>query len=50
MFWPDDGVLLLEVPIDVSRYDQIWITEEVVGPAPSVPNTNGPSWFATLNP
>src|SRR4029450_13924774 len=49
MFWPDDGVLLLEVEgVDVSRYDEIWITEEVIGSHPTVPNTDGPSWRASL--
>ena len=49
MFWPEDGVLLLEVEgVDVSRYDEIWITEEVIGSHPTVPNTDGPSWRASL--
>jgi hypothetical protein len=48
MFWPDDGVVLLEVEVDVARYDEIWITEEAVGPPPSEPNTDGPSWFGSL--
>lgn len=48
MFWPDEGVLLLEVSVDVSKYDEIWITEETIGSPPSVPNTNGPSWRASL--
>ena len=49
MFWPDEGVILLEVSVDVSRYDEIWITEQALGPPPSVPNTNGPSWRASLS-
>jgi hypothetical protein len=49
MFWPDDGVLLLEVEgVDVSRYDEIWITEEAVAQPPTRPSTNGPSWFGSL--
>jgi hypothetical protein len=48
MFWPDDGILLLEVEVDVARYDEIWITEEVIGSHPTVPNTDGPSWRASL--
>ena len=49
MFWPDDGVLLLEVEgVDVSRYDEIWITEEPVAQPPTQPSTDGPSWFGSL--
>jgi hypothetical protein len=48
MFWPEDGVVLLELEVDVARYDEIWITEEAAGPAPSEPNTDGPSWFGSL--
>ncbi len=48
MFWPEEGVILLEVEVDVSKYDEIWITEEALGPPPSLPNTNGPSWRASL--
>ena len=47
-FWPDDGILLREVAVDVARYDEIWITEEVAGSTPTVPNTDGPSWRASL--
>ena len=36
MFWPEDGVVLLELEVDVARYDEIWITEEAAGsPRPS---------------
>lgn len=49
LFWPDDGVVLLEVEVDVSRYDEIWITEEPVGAPPSTPTLEGgPSWRGTL--
>jgi len=49
MFWPDDGVLLREVAdVDVSQFDEVWITEEAVGSPPAVPSTDGPSWFASL--
>jgi hypothetical protein len=49
MFWPDDGVLLLEVEgVDVSRYDEIWITEEAVAQPLTQPSTDGPSWFGSL--
>jgi anti-sigma-K factor RskA len=48
MFTPDDGVVLLEVEVDVAQYDQIWITEEIAGPPPSEPNTAWHSWSADL--
>ena len=49
MFWPDDGTLLLEVEgVDVSRYDEIWITEEAVAQPPTRPSSEGPSWFGSL--
>lgn len=48
MFWPEDGVVLLELEVDVARYDEIWITEEAAGSPPSEPNTDGPSWFGSL--
>jgi hypothetical protein len=48
MFWPDEGVLLLEIEVDVARYDQIWITQEAVGQRPTEPNTDGPSWLGSL--
>jgi hypothetical protein len=49
MFWPDDGTLLLEVEgVDVSRYDEIWITEEAVAHPPTRPSSEGPSWFGSL--
>jgi len=49
MFWPEGGVVLLEVTdVDVSQYDEVWITEEAVGPTPAEPNTDGHSWFASL--
>jgi anti-sigma-K factor RskA len=48
MFRPEDGVVLLELEVDVARYDEIWITEEAIGPPPSEPTTDGPSWFGSL--
>ncbi|HJS26326.1 MAG TPA: anti-sigma factor [Actinomycetota bacterium] len=47
-FWPDDGVLLLEIVVDVARYDEIWITEEQVGAVPEEPSTDGRTWLAEL--
>jgi hypothetical protein len=49
MFWPDEGVLLLEVEgVDAARYDEIWITEEAVAQPPTRPSTDGHSWFGSL--
>ena len=48
MFRPDGGVVMLELEVDASRYDEIWITEETIGAAPSSPHTDGLSWRATL--
>ena len=48
MFWPDDGVILLEIIVDVARYDEIWITEEQVGTAAQEPSTDGRTWHAEL--
>ena len=46
---PDDGVLLLEgTDVDVSQFDQVWITQEPVGQPPTQPTTDGPSWFGSL--
>jgi hypothetical protein len=47
-FWPDDGVILLEVVVDVARYDAIWITEEPIGTVPQDPSTDGRTWRALL--
>ena len=50
MFWPEDGVVLLELQdVDVSRYDAIWISEEVAGVPPSRPNTQWRSWAGQLS-
>ena len=50
MFWPEDGVVLLELQgVDVSRYDAIWITEEVAGTPPTEPHTEWQSWSAPLS-
>lgn len=49
MFWPEEGVVLLEIEgVDTSVYDAIWITEEPVGRAPGEPSTDGLSWQAEL--
>lgn len=50
MFWPEDGVVLLELPdVDVSRYDAIWISEEVAGSPPSVPSRQWHGWLGELS-
>lgn len=48
MFVPDDGFVLLDLTVDVSVYDEIWITEEVAGTSPTRPRTAGPTWRGTL--
>ena len=49
MFLPENGVVLLELSdVDVSRFDAIWITEEIGGMRPTEPNTEWHSWSAPL--
>jgi hypothetical protein len=48
MFLPDDGLVLLELTVDVSVYDEVWITEEVAGTEPITPRTAGPTWRGSL--
>ena len=48
MFAPSAGVVLIGLTIDLSRYDEILITEEVAGSAPVTPSTDGRSWRADL--
>jgi hypothetical protein len=48
MFRPQGGVVLLELAVDTSRYDEIWITEETIGAPPAEPSIGGPSWRAEL--
>jgi len=48
MFWPEGGVVLLKLEVDTSTYDEIWITEETIGPAPLEPSTDGHAWRADL--
>lgn len=47
-FVPLEGLVLLALPVDVSRFDAIWITEEVAGVPPQAPSTNGRSWGGQL--
>jgi hypothetical protein len=48
MFRPEAGVVLLELEVDTSTYDEIWITEEAIGPPPAEPSTDGHAWRADL--
>ncbi len=41
-FVPLDGLVLLGLPVDVSRFDEIWITEEVAGETPRDPEHDPP--------
>jgi hypothetical protein len=47
-FVPQDGHVLLELTVDVARYDEIWITEEPLGVVPTTPTLTGRSWRAAL--
>jgi Anti-sigma-K factor rskA len=49
-FHPDaDGTVSLKIPVDVSRFDEIAITEEPDGTVPTEPNLDGErTWRATL--
>ena len=49
MFVPyADGSVLLQLTVDVSVYDEVWITEEVAGETPTTPRTEGRTWRGTL--
>jgi hypothetical protein len=49
-FLPEDGIVLLELPADTSRYDEIWITEESLAQVPTHPNANSAhSWRSMLD-
>jgi hypothetical protein len=48
-FLPEDGIVLLELTVDTSRFDEIWITEELVGSHPTAPSADGVhSWRNAL--
>jgi hypothetical protein len=50
MFWPEDGVVLLELSdVDATRYDAIWISEEIAGSPPSVPSRKWHGWLGELS-
>lgn len=48
MFAPTGGSVLIRLTVDVARYDEVWITEEVAGTPPATPSTDGRSWRAPL--
>jgi hypothetical protein len=49
-FRPEDGIVLLELlNVDTSRFDEIWITEELEGSHPTAPSADGShSWSNAL--
>lgn len=48
-FVPEAGLVLLELTVDPSRYDEILITEEPAGSTPSTPTPeNGHTWGALI--
>ena len=49
MFRPEDGVVLRKYLVDVSRFDAIWISEEVEGVPLSEPSTEWHSWSGALS-
>jgi len=44
----DDGSVLIQLIVDVSVYDEVWITEEVAGSQPETPRTDGPAWRGAI--
>jgi Anti-sigma-K factor rskA len=48
MFVPRSGSVLIELTVDVGAYDEVWITEEIAGEAPTTPSVGGRSWRAEL--
>ena len=48
MFVPNGGSVLIRLTVDVARYDEILITEEIAGSPPDTPSTDGRSWRAAL--
>ena len=48
-FRPDGGLVLLELTVDASVYDEVLITEERMGETPSVPTLeSGHTWRASI--
>jgi len=48
-FMPEGGLVLLRLTVDPSRYDEVLITEEPLGVAPTEPSTQGGhTWRASI--
>lgn len=48
MFVPSGGSVLIRLTVDVARFDEVWITEEVAAEPPTSPSRSGRSWRAPL--
>ena len=48
MFVPEGGSVLIKLTVDVARFDEIWITEELASTPPTSPGVSGRSWRASL--
>jgi anti-sigma-K factor RskA len=49
MFVPSGGSVLIKLTVDVARFDEVWITEEVASQSPPTsPSRSGRSWRASL--
>lgn len=47
-FAPRDGIVLLRITVDPTRFDEILITEEPLGEEPERPRVEGRTWHADL--
>jgi hypothetical protein len=48
MFVPKGGSVLIKLTVDVARFDEVWITEELASSPPTSPGVSGRSWRASL--
>jgi hypothetical protein len=48
MFVPKGGSVLIKLTVDVARFDEVWITEELASTPPTSPGVSGRSWRASL--
>jgi len=48
MFVPNGGSVLIKLTVDVARFDEVWITEELASSPPASPGVSGRSWRASL--
>lgn len=48
MFVPKGGSVLIKLTVDVARFDEVWITEELASRPPTSPGLSGRSWRASL--